>query len=204
MHAVSVTIDGATVEVVLHAGGHEIAAPLASTAQEGEEPEPGPSPIAPEAKELLWSLGAFLVFLAAMRLYLVPKVKEGMQRRHGKVRTELEQAESIRDAARAEVSQYEAQLAAVRGEVTGRIDAARQVLERERADQLAEANEAIAARRSAAATEAEVARLAARGSVEDAAVAVAARLVELSTGRRPDEAAARRVVADLTTAGARS
>jgi F-type H+-transporting ATPase subunit b len=201
VHTVSVLIDGANVEVLLH--GHSVAGQVL-TAQEEEPPDEGPSPIAPEGKEIIWGGGAFLLLLIAFRLFLVPKVKKGMQERYGKVRSELEQAESIRDAARAEVSQYEAQLASVRGEVTARIDAARQVLERERADRLAEANEAIAARRSAAATESETARHAARGSVEDAAVAVAVRIVELSTGRRPDEAAVRNAVTELTTAGAAS
>ena len=36
------------------------------------------------------------------------------------------------------------------------------------------------------------------------AVAVASRVVELSTGRRPDEAAVRRAVVELASAGARS
>ena len=139
-----------------------------------------------------------------MRLCLVPKVKEGMQARYGKVRSELEEAEATQDAAREEVAQYEAQLAAVRAEARDRIDAARQQLDGERSDRIAEANEAIAERRSPAATEAEEARIAARASVEDAAVAVAARIVELSTGRRPDDAAVRSAVADLTSAGARS
>ena len=117
-----------------------------------------------------------------------------MEARYGKIRADLEGAEATRDAANAEVAEYEAQLAAVRAEAAGRIDAARQQLEGERADRLAEANAAIAERRSAAATEAEAARLAAAGSVEDAAVAVATRVVELSTGRRPDDAAVRQAV----------
>ena len=32
---------------------------------------------APEPKELLWGFGAFAVFLILMRLWLVPKVKQG-------------------------------------------------------------------------------------------------------------------------------
>jgi F-type H+-transporting ATPase subunit b len=203
VHTLSVSVDGAGV-VLLQTSGHALAGPFVTAQESTEEPDPGPSPIAPEPKELLWGFGAFIVLLIAMRLYLVPKVKRGMDARYGKVRTELETAESMRETARAEVEAYEAQLAAVRSEASGRIDAARDVLDGERADRLAEANEAIAARRSAAATEAEAARLAASGSIEDAAVAVASRVIELSTGRRPDEALVRRAVADLSSAGARS
>ena len=204
MHTLSVSVDGVGV-VLLQSSGHALAGPFATAAQEETaEPDTGPSPIAPEPKELLWGLGAFLVLLIAMRLYLVPKVKKGMDARYGKTRSELELAEALREAARAEVEAYEAQLAAVRSEASARIDAAREVLDGERADRLGEANEAIAERRSAAATEAEAARLAASGSIQDAAVAVASRVVELSTGRRPDEAAVRRAVADLSSTGARS
>jgi F-type H+-transporting ATPase subunit b len=203
VHTVSVSFDGAGV-VLVHTSGHALAGPFVTAQDSTEAPDPGPSPIAPEPKELLWSLGAFLVLLVAMRYYLVPKVKKGMDARYGKTRTELETAEAMREAARAEVEAYEAQLAAVRGEASARIDAARDVLDGERADRLAEANEAIASRRSTAATEAEAARLAASGSIQDAAVAVASRVVELSTGRRPDEAAVRRAVVDLSSAGARS
>jgi F-type H+-transporting ATPase subunit b len=192
-------LDGAGgLRVLLHQSGQ---LPTAEEGEEGEEElDEGPSPIAPEAKELLWGLGAFLVLLVVMRLFLVPKVKQGMQARYGKIRADLEGAEATRDAANAEVAQYETQLAAVRAEAAGRIDAARQQLEGERSDRIAEANSAIAERRSAAATEAESTRLAAAGSVEDAAAAVATRIVELSTGRRPDDATVRRALADATSA----
>ena len=116
--------------VLLQSSGHALAGPFATAAQEETaEPDTGPSPISPEPKELLWGLGAFLVLLIAMRLYLVPKVKKGMDARYGKIRTELETAEAMREAARAEVDAYEAQLAAVRSEASARIDAARQVLD---------------------------------------------------------------------------
>ena len=204
MHIVSVSMDGANV-VLVHSGEHAAARSFVR-AQESETAteDPGPSPIAPEAKELLWGLGAFLVMLILMRLILVPKVQQGMRDRYGKVRTDLETAEAMRDAARTEVAEYEAQLAAVRAEARERIDAARMQLDRERFDQVAEANEAIAVRRSRAATDAEAARLAARGSVDEAAMAVAGRLVELSTGRRPADGDVRAVVADLVNTGAPS
>ena len=196
MHIASVMADGAGgVRVLLSStapAGRFVTAEDESTTEEADE---GPSPITPEGKELFWSLGAFLVLLVAMRLWLVPKLKEGMQRRYGKVRSDLEHAEEMRDAARQEVAQYEAQLAAVRSEATARIDAARDVLDRERTDRLNEANAAIAGRRSAAAAEAETARAAAASSVEDAAAAVAAatrRAEHRPTSRRGGRAPRRR------------
>src|ERR1700755_1574097 len=101
-------VDGAgSVRVVLHAGQQTVSGPLVRPTETPEAPPAGPSPITPEGKELWWSLGAFLVLLIAMRLYLVPKLKEGMQRRYGKVRSDLEHAEEVRDAARQDVAQYE-------------------------------------------------------------------------------------------------
>jgi F-type H+-transporting ATPase subunit b len=204
VHTVSVTLEGAGgLRVVLHSAEHGVTGPLAS-AQETTEPDEGPSPIAPEAKELLWGAGAFLVFLIAMRLFLVPKVKQGMQDRYGKIRSDFESADAVRDAARQELAEYESQLAAVRAEAAARVDAVRHQLEGERADRISEANAAIAERRSAAATEAEAARIAARASIEEAVASIAARAVELSTGRRPDEAVLRRAVAEVTSAGVRA
>jgi len=204
VHNVSVIVDGGgVVSVRLLASGQPVDGQLAAQTTETTAPDPGPSPIKPEGKELWWSLGAFLVLLVAMRLWLVPKLKAGMQRRYGKVRGELERAEEVRDAARQEVSQYETQLAAVRAEAAGRIQAARHVLDGERTDRFTEANAAIAERRSAAVAAAEAAMLAAQSSVEDAAAAVAARVVELGTGRRPDEALVRSAVSELMTGAAR-
>lgn len=163
----------------------------------------GPSPIAPEPKELFWSLGAFVVFLVVMRLYLFPKVKQGMEARYGKIRGDHDAATAMRAEAEREVVEYQAQLAAVKSEVNARIESARQQLETARAARLAEVNEQIAAQRAAAVVEAERVREAARGTVEAAAIDVASRLVELSIGRRPDPALVQRAVADVTSAGVR-
>ena len=163
--------------------------------------EEGPSPIAPEMKELLWGLGAFLVFLAVMRLWLVPKVKRGMDARYGKIRGQLEEADAVQADAEREVADYEQALAAVRAEAAQRIEAARHELDGERTEQLAAVNARIAERRGAAAAQAEEAKAAQRESVEAAAADVAARIAELATGRRPDEAVVRRAVSESVHAG---
>jgi F-type H+-transporting ATPase subunit b len=171
--------------------------------QAGEEAlDEGPSPIAPEVKELLWGGGAFLVFLVLMRLWLVPKVKQGMDARYGKMRSELESADDIRAQAEGEVAEYQSQLAEVRAEAAGRIDAARRQLEAERAERLTEANDRISARRAEALAEVEAARTAARESVDEAVASVAGRAVELAVGKRPGPEVVRRAVADVTSVGA--
>jgi F-type H+-transporting ATPase subunit b len=164
-------------------------------------PDPGPSSIAPEPKELFWGLGAFVVFLVVMRLYLFPKVKKGMDARYGKITGDHAAAAAIRADAERELLEYQAALAAVRSEVNARIELARQQLESERAARLAEVNAQIAAQRAAAVAAADEARAAAQGTIESAVVDVASRLVELSVGQRPDPALVQRTVADAMSAG---
>ncbi len=183
----------------LGAGGISVSFPQSAgqeSAAQAEEStaDEGPSPIAPELKELLWGFGAFAVFLILMRLWLVPKVKRGMESRYGVISGQHESADAVRAAAHADVAQYEAALAGVRAEATARIDAARGQLEATRAARLAEVNAANAAKRAAAAAEADAARQAARGQLEDAVADVATRTAELTVGRLPDSASVRQAV----------
>ena len=150
------------------------------------EPKDGPSPIAPEPKELVWGAGAFVVFAVLMRLVLYPRMKTGMEARYASIRAGHENADALRQSARAEVAEYQAQLAGVRAESTARVDAARQTLDAERQERLGEANARIAERRAGAIAEADAVRDAARPQIEEAVVDVASNIVELATGKRPD------------------
>ena len=178
-------------------------------AEEGEEeshsdvpPKDGPSPIAPELKELAWTSGAFIVFALLMRYFLYPRLKKGMEARYAGIRAGHEGADAARAAARAEVAEYETQLSTVKSEANDQVDVARRTLEAERAERLADANARIDERRQAALADAEAARVAARSEIEAAAADVVARAVELATGRRPDPAAVNDAVAASMMEGA--
>ena len=166
--------------------------------------QPGPSPIAPEAKELIWGAGSFIVLALLMRFFLFPRLKKGMDARYAHIREGHEQADTARAAARAEVSEYESALATVKAEANERVDAARHTLETERTARLAEVNAAIAATREAAAAEAEAARQAVQSDVVAAAADVTARTIELATGRAPDQAAVRNTVDQMMSTGVSS
>jgi F-type H+-transporting ATPase subunit b len=185
----------------LGAGGFEISFPQTAPAQETtateESADTGPSPIAPEWKELLWGFGAFFVFFILMRIWLFPKVKKGMEARYGLIRGEHENADSIRAAANKDVAEYQAALAQVRAEATARIDASRAQLEQIRSERLAEVNAQIAERRAAAAAEADAAREAARGEIETAVADVASRAAQLTVGREPDSNTVRQAVSTV-------
>ncbi len=203
MQTVTVTHLGAAgIQVVFpRAAGDE-----ASTETTSEEVlDEGPSPIAPDKSELAWGLGAFLVLLVLMRLVLFPKVKQGMEARYGKIRSDHEQADTVRSDAKQAVAEYQASLAQVRSEASQRIDAARVALESERTALIAEANSRIAEKRAAAAAQAEIERAASRGSLEEAVASVTSRVAELSVGRAPDAnsvtEAVRTVMADNAPGG---
>jgi len=187
------------------AGGISVSFPQsagdASATRAESSLDDGPSPIAPEFKELLWGFGAFAVFLILMRLWLVPKVKRGMEARYGAISGQHESADAVRAAAHADVAEYETALAGVRAEATARIDAARGELEATRAARLAEVNAAIAAKRAAAAAEADAAHQAARGQIEDAVADVATRTAELTVGRVPDSNTVRQAVTTVMGGG---
>jgi len=161
----------------------------------------GPSPILPEAKELAWGAGTFIVFALLMRFFLYPRLRRSMDARYEAIRAGHTEADAMRQAARSEVATYESALAEVKAEASARVDAARAQLEQERGAQLAEANERISARRDAAAAEAAAAHEAARAEIGSAVAAVASRTVELATGKAPDAATMSRVVDEAMSAG---
>jgi F-type H+-transporting ATPase subunit b len=192
-----------TVTVTATAAGHTVVVNVPQTTGEAETTaeDKGPSPIAPEPKELLWGGGAFLVLFVLMRVVLFPRLKKGMEARYGKIRGDHETAESVRAAAKAELAAYEAELAKVKAEARQRIDAARQTLESERAAALAEANAGIATRRAEAIAAAEAARAAAEAQIQTAVADVSSLVSEMAIGRRPDPAAVTGIVTTLMAGG---
>lgn len=178
----------------------EVVAPHAAQSAEAEV-DPGPSPIAAEPKELLWGAGAFIVFLALMRLWLYPRLKKGIDARQALIRSGHETAEKLRADAQAEVATYRAQVAELKAEAAARVDVARQQLESERTSAIAAANAEIAAKRAAAAEQAAAARAAASDQIASAVATVSGRATALVIGRTPGDDAVRRAVDDVLGAG---
>jgi F-type H+-transporting ATPase subunit b len=193
---VTVTTTATGRSVVLNLPHSQVAA--AATTEDA-----GPSPIAPEVKELAWGAGSFIVLFVIMRVVLFPRLKQGMDARYGKIRGDHETADSVRAAAKAEVAAYEAELATVKAEARQRIDAARVTLEGERTAALTEANARIGARRAEAMEASDAAKAAAAEHIEAAVVDVSSRVTELATGRRPDAAQVSTIVSALRAGGAK-
>lgn len=193
-----VTSSGATIEVSLL----DATFVTAEEGSEAEGPENDLNPIFPEVKEVVWGFGAFVVLALAMRLFLFRKVRDGMTARYDRIEGDLETAQASTTSARADVSDYEAQLAAVRADAQSRVEAARATLEAERTEQIVAANARIADKRGAAAAEVDAAKQAARGQVESAVADVSMRLSELATGRRPSDEVVQRAVGEAMNQGA--
>jgi F-type H+-transporting ATPase subunit b len=192
-----VTSSGATIEVSLL----DATFVTAEEGSEAEGPESDLNPIFPEVKEVVWGFGAFVVLALAMRLFLFRKVRDGMTARYDRIEGDLETAQASTTSARADVADYEAQLAAVRADAQTRVEAARATLEAERTEQIAAANARIAEKRGAAAAEVDAAKQAARGQVEAAVADVSARLSEIATGRRPSDDVVQRAVGEAMNQG---
>ena len=184
--------------------GEEAATLTASEEGTHSETAAAPNPIAPSSTELYWSVGAFFVLLVAMRYYLFPKVKKGMDARYSAIRGDIEGADAAKAGARKDVADYEKQLEAVRAEAAGRVDKARQTVDAERQTKLAEVNGRIAAKRAEAEAANAAVRAAARGQVAEAVAQVAAKAAELATGKAPDQATVQQAVsAAMEGAGSR-
>ena len=162
--------------------------------EEGAPVSAGPNPIAPEMKELVWGAGSFIVFLFFMRLFLVPKVRKGMASRYESIQADHEYASATRDGARADVARYETAIAEIRSEASRRLEAARQTLDKERSEKVAEINAQISARRASAESEVAAARAAAQSQIVSAVTAVTTRATQIAVGVSPDNAVVTRSV----------
>lgn len=162
--------------------------------EEGVPVGPGPNPISPEMKELVWGAGSFIVFLILMRLFLVPKVRTGMASRYESIQADHEYASATRAGAQADVARYESAIAEIRTEAARRLDAARQTLDKERSEKVAQVNAQIASRRTAAEAEVAATRAAAQGQIVSAVDAVTSRATQIAVGVSPDAAIVSRAV----------
>ncbi len=197
MSSFTVNFDG------LHINGTAVLVPQASGETGTVAEDKGPSPIAPEIKELAWGAGSFIVLFVIMRVVLFPRLKKGMDARYGKIRGDHEAADAARASAITEVAVYEAEIAAVKLEAAGRLEEARGVLESERTAALAEANGRIAIRRTESNAASAAARAAAEQHVQAAVTDVSSHAAELATGHKPTAAAVSGIVSELMAGGAK-
>jgi len=195
VHHAVIHLHGTTVRFVSSEDATTTAASGEASTESQDLSKPGP--IVPELKELYWGGGSFVVFALLMRFFLYPKLKKGMTARYEGIRTAHESADSERASARAEVAEYEQQLAGIKAEAARKVDVARAAVEAERAEAIAGLNSRLGEQRAAAKAQVEAARTAAQSQIRDAVSDVAGRAGELATGKRPSADVLSRVVNEV-------
>jgi F-type H+-transporting ATPase subunit b len=98
-----------------------------------------PNPILPETNEIIWGSIAFLVLLGLMWKFALPQVRNMMETREEKIRSDLERAETAKSESEQVLEQYRAQLADARNEATRILEEARQAADQMRRDLVARA-----------------------------------------------------------------
>lgn len=141
-----------------------------------------PSLIIPELNEVIWGGGAFLVLLAAMIKWGFPLVRNTMEARSEKIRTDLQAAQAARVEAENTQKQLAAELAESKANAAKIVEQARQEALVLSANMQVKAEADIAEMRQRAAGEIEAARGRAladlQGDVAEIVVGAASRVVE--------------------------
>jgi F-type H+-transporting ATPase subunit b len=98
-------------------------------AEKADDPEAcqeAPSPILPATDELVWGGISFLALFFLLRKFAYPQIKQGMQARTERIRSDLQAAEGAKSDAQTVLAEYKAQLAEARTEAGRIIEEARQ------------------------------------------------------------------------------
>lgn len=184
--------------VSLRLSGHPAQTDTTTTVAETVAPGPKePSALGVDPKELFVGLGAFLVLFFLLRYAFYPKVHGAMTARIEHVQTTLAEADSIRDAARKDVADYQADLAEVREEAAARVEAARQTVEAERAEKMTVVTARIAERRAEASAASDAAKAGAADQVASAVSDVTSQAATMVLGRTPDPSVVLAAVSSL-------
>ena len=117
-------------------------------AQEAPPPPPAEAPttnpILPATNEIIWGALSFAVLFVLIAKVAYPRVKQGMDARAEKIRSNLDEAERTRDEAQGILEQYRSQLADAKNESARIIEEARQAADKLRQDLKRQAEEEVA------------------------------------------------------------
>ncbi len=180
------------VEATLEAGHAEGASGEAKEAFEELEEElegclEAPNPILPETNEIIWGALAFFLLLAAMWRFGFPAVRNAMEARTERIRSDLQAAEDAKTEAERIKQEHQAELAEARANANQLVDEARQDAATVRADLVAKAEADVAEMRRRADAEIAAARQRAlgdlQGDVNEIVVGAAERVVEQNLDR---------------------
>jgi len=146
-----------------------------------------PSPIMPATNELIWGTISFVVLFLLLYKFAWPALKNGMDARTERIRSDLDAADSAKSDAERILEDYRTQLADARNESARIIEEARQAADSLRRDQEQRLQTELAELRERAAGDIEAAKRQAiadlRGDVAELAIGAAEVIVQRSLDR---------------------
>jgi F-type H+-transporting ATPase subunit b len=169
---------------------------LAEEADDPEACQEAPNPILPATDELAWGAISFAVLLFLLYKFAYPQVRQMMENRTERIRSDLEAAESAKGEAEQVLAEYRAQLNDARAEAGRIIEEARQTADRLKRDQETRLQAELAELRARAVADIESAKTQAvsdlRGEVAQLAIGAAETVVQRSL----DEATQTQLIED--------
>lgn len=153
--------------------------------QEGkkiDDCQKAPSPILPATNELIWGTISFVVLFLLLYKFAWPALKNGMEARTERIRSDLDSADSAKADAERILEDYRAQLSDARNESARIIEEARQAADGLRRDQEQRLQTDLAEMRERASADIEAAKRQAiadlRGDVAELAIGAAEVIVQ--------------------------
>jgi F-type H+-transporting ATPase subunit b len=144
------------------------------------------NPILPSGAEIVWGVISFVVLLAILWKFAFPAVAKTMQGRTDRIRSNIDEAQKVRDDAEHILADYQRQLADARNEANRIIEEARQAAEQVRQDMVRRADEEVAELRRRNASDLQVAQDRAISQLQDQVRNLALDLAEKVVGANLD------------------
>jgi F-type H+-transporting ATPase subunit b len=153
-----------------------------------------PSPILPATNELIWGSLSFVVLLALLYKFAWPGLKNGLEARAERIRSDLDAADSAKADAEHILDDYKAQLADARNESARIIEEARQAADALRRDQEQRLQQELAQMRERATADIEGAKRQAIADLRDEVAQLAIGAAEVIVQRNLDRDTQTRLV----------
>lgn len=155
-----------------------------------------PNLILPATDELVWGAISFVVLFFLLRKFAYPAIKQGMENRTERIRSDLASADEAKSAAQAVLEEYRAQLADSRGEAGRIIEEAREAADAMKRDQQARLEADLAELRARAVSDIESAKAQAMADLRDDVAQLAIGAAEAVVQRNLDEATQTQLIED--------
>jgi F-type H+-transporting ATPase subunit b len=168
----------------------------AEAADDPDACQEAPSPILPATDELVWGAVSFAALFLLLRRFAYPAIKQGMEARTERIRTDLQTAETAKAEAQAVLDQYKAQLADARTEAGHIIEEARQAADAIKRDHEARLQSELAEVRTRALTDIEAAKAQAMADLREEIAQLAIGAAETVVQRNLDPATQVELVED--------